>query len=1369
MRGSRSHIPVVMLLLFWAGSVSCLRADPPGPAKSYALIETARQFERAGNTNEALAAYKELAERVPSQRYQYARFLARQGQVAEAIKQFKTHYVDSPDSDYCLREISELLAKSDRVREAIEYAERYLAVAAHFPSDYVAELRRLWGRIGEEAEAYRHYQAMASDGGTPQTKAVVAHLVLADIESGRGNVPAAREQYWAALKGVLPDTGQWHRDVCHYVLAEVFLQREWFDDALAAHRRRPDYGVLLNLGRGLKQEGRGFEMLDLYSDYLLSRPVGPMLDDSSYAHPEIAREILGEIVFLGEGPALAQRLKGAVAEHPENPEPLRHAGQLFFTMGRYEEGLAEFERYLALKQKPLAVDSGGIADLCRDAKLVEDAIRYYERALRMEWTEEDRRSYPVGQVAAPAQGSGAEFRTRILWSLADLYTKEQRWAEAEVCLKEILDEDAGPLKAEAKAKLAEIWKRTGRENLLLGDLQQSIAGDPCNVAVRASYADLFQRSGQSRAAVEQYEQALKLAPDNPSLRLGLARALAMSRETGRALAQYKAVLYAACRKDKDEFRRGKGGDETEPQRVLFETVRWCERLKNVDVLLDLYEEVLESLKSPQVLWQPDRSVYERILRDMSEIYGRKGEYDRAVRLWLAYRQTLGHSARYALVGQFGNLSTLRPYIETLRKEVEADPNDAWGRFILGDLLAAEGRPTEAMETYARLVRDAPPDEDLDRDLASLFVDQGRDDLALIACEKRLRTLEKRTGEYAHQLAQAGALHLRLGQRAEAAERYREAIRYVPSEPGFRYGLFAATEGREGNARPAAESVESLKAQRDRAWALLNQDNASGEAASLYEQILKKAPTDVVSMACLARIYEKSGRRAEAMPWYEKAYGLRRWGSTDSGAAQDLERIYRETGEEDRLLRLFDEQDDFIAVRDYCKSQGKPEKFEQFLLERMKRRPDTILQWYLGAHYLDVGNREAAARVYEALRLQLGDGQGRLKDPIHAESLGEAFERLHRPDQALAIAASVNLEQETDLNDGLGQLLTRLYARTGQFDRAFGVCILRLKKHPQEYQTLEIARQIVDLLQDAANARPLVNGFLENLKGQIPTAQYERFRGGVVSCMNAHLPPSGVIDPGADWLRLLKEGRKVTVPQDCRSFADFLEQLAAQADTAAVQSFVSTSGKGSAAPQVGMTAGSAFEVLAAALNGTNVPMEITQEGHWAFFEGPADRTVTYAASGGLICVTDGFNRRADRQAPWLLGRVFFEPAVRAHVVSVQWDLQVIEAVDDRGRTVPVVLMPSSELRWNSVGQVEACLPKQEPPATRIVRMRVKTAVAYRAVLPQGDPAGAALPVSAIPLKPRMTSPPTGLPEGVEIVPFELTFRDLPIVERPAKNR
>jgi hypothetical protein len=498
--------------------------------------------------------------------------------------------------------------------------------------------------------------------------------------------------------------------------------------------------------------------------------------------------------------------------------------------------------------------------------------------------------------------------------------------------------------------------------------------------------------------------------------------------------------------------------------------------------------------------------------------------------------------------------------------------------------------------------------------------------------------------------------------------------------------------------------------------------------------------------------------------------MRRWSSTDPGAAQDLARIYRETGQEDKLLKLLDEQHDIIAVRDFYKSQGQPEKFERYLLERMRQRPDTQLQWYLGAYYLDEGNKEAATRVYEALRTQLVNGQGKATDPTSAVSLARGFERLNRLEEALALVASVDYEHDADTNDWLGELLTRLYAGTGQFEKMFKVCILRLKKHPQESRTIEAATQMGNLLKNVADARKWIDGFLEDLRGQIPESQFERFRGAVVSYMNAHWPPAGGVGQGLDPLILLKEGRKVTVRQGCRNLAALLEELATQADTVAMGSFLTMSGREMGAPQVDRTTGSAFETLAALLNGTKVGLEMTQEGHWLLSEyADPSRTVSYAASGGLICVTDGFNRRADRQAPWLLGRVFFEPAVRTHVVAVQWDFQVIEAVDDRGRTVPVGPIPSSKLRWNSVGQVEAYLPQQEPSANRIVEMRVKTAVAYRAVLPQGDQAGATVPIQPIPFKPPTTSSPAEFPAGIKIVPFELTFRDLPIVERPPKDR
>ncbi len=1365
MRGAKYILPAFMILALFGGLPSRLPGAAVEAANSYELIQKARELEKAGDASAAADIYRLLVKRDPSQRSYYAGFLVRQGQTEQALEQFRIRYAEEPRDTDSLRQISELLATGGDFQAAIEYAEKYLLSVRNLPAGCAGDLRKLWDKAGKgEAEAYEHYAAMARAADASSRAAVLAHLVLADFASSRGDLTAAREQYWAALNGATPPADDWQRSVHDFVLRNVFLQRQWLNDALAAYEKHPNYDLLLSLGRQLKHDGRGFEMLALYRDYLLSEPdenIGMWWIGSRATHLKRVGEILSEITCVGEGPAFVERLRAAVVEHPENAEPLSHAGHLLFKMGHYEEGLREFERYLTIKRKPLATDYAWIAGLCEDAELIEDAIRYYENAVHMEWTREDYRRYGRGQAAAQRPG-----RARVLWPLANLYLQQERWAGAEACLKEILDSDGRWYKEQAKARLTELWERTGRQSVFLDDLEQRVAADPCNVPLRAARAELSLNAGRTQEAVAQFERAVELSPGDLSLRLRLARALAANRQADRALAEYKAVLYAACRKNKDEFRQGKAGDETEPESVLFEAARFCKRLKDSDALLDLYKAVLEALKSPQVRWQPRPYVFECIVRDMAEIYDRDGGSDRSVTLWLAYRKQVGRGARRAVADRLAYLGPLRPYLEALWEEIGADPNDFWGRLILGDMLVADRRPGEAMDVYVKLLHDAPPDRDLHRDLGSLFAGKGRDDLVLIACEKELSTLGKETWEYAGKLGQMASLHLKLGDKLEAARLYREAIACAPSAAEFRYGLFAATGGREGNERPALEPVESLKDKRNRAQTLVRQRNSPHEVVELCEQILSRASTDVRSMVCLARAYEQLGKRADAVSWYERAYGLRLWDSSGGfEAALELERIYHEAGDGDKLIRLLTEQGKHDAIREFYRVQGTPEKFEQYLLEQMRHQPHGQLYVCLAAYYLDRGDLDAAARVYEELRAKIIDEQGKVTDRGCAVALARGLERLGRLDEALVIAEAMDYEHDTAANDWLGRLLTRLYIRSGQFDKAFTLCALRLKRHPHEYGAIEMAGQLADLLKDVTDAPGLIDGFLEELRGQIPEHQYERFRGAVVSGMRTHLPLSDAVRSGPDVLTLLKGGRRVAVPQDCRSFAEFLEQLAAQADTAATQSFMFMSARKMDAPQVGMSAGSAFEVLAAALDGMNVSLEIDQHGHWALYEGADEsRVMSYAASGGLLCKTDGFNRRTDRSHLWLLGRAFLEPTVWARGASIQSVFEVVEAVDDRGRTVPV---PPIETRWSDSGQIESSLSKQEPPATCIVKMTVKTAVACRTALPPENPADALPPSAAPPGSERSSSRDSAA--AVEIVPFELTFHDIPIIDRPPRDR
>jgi hypothetical protein len=131
-------------------------------------------------------------------------------------------------------------------------------------------------------------------------------------------------------------------------------------------------------------------------------------------------------------------------------------------------------------------------------------------------------------------------------------------------------------------------------------------------------------------------------------------------------------------------------------------------------------------------------------------------------------------------------------------------------------------------------------------------------------------------------------------------------------------------------------------------------------------------------------------------------------------------------------------------------------------------------------------------------------------------------------------------------------------------------------------------------------------------------------------------------------------------------------------------------------------------LAAALDGTDIPFDITQEGYWAFYEsGDKNKKYQYGAYGGVICSLSEVNRFADQKTLNLSGRVFFAPEVIRNIASIQSACSVVEAIDNRGRKVPI---PEVKTRWNDSTHIEIILGNQQPPAQSITRLRVKTAAA-----------------------------------------------------------
>jgi tetratricopeptide (TPR) repeat protein len=1255
-------------------------------------------------------------ERQPDERVVFAEKLVSEGRLNEAVEQFLSYYADNQNNHRVLERIGYLYERASRFDEAVEFGERYLLSSGDVVQgriDRLVELaEKAWG-----AEARARYISMAENSGH---KGILSKMVLAAFANRTNEKSALRAYYLDTLQKVSPPADWWDKTVNRFLL-DRFIHERWLDEAVEAYRNCRDCKRLIELGQWLRREGRGFEMLELYQQYLLS-DVNECGDETHhwfsygrFGHKTLATEVINQLCSLGRGKALLVKLAGVVEDEGGNAVVHRNLGYLLFKMKRYEESLVEFENYLARLQRPLATDYEWVGRLCANMGLVEQAVAFYEAAVETGPTPEElHRESMTSQMWMPLQRWKALFEARILKELGSLYVKQERWAEAEKCFKRIAESDSGRYKDEAKAELAKMWERSGKQNVFLRQLNAELEKDPCSVKLRVEYAHNLAKAAKTEEAIKQLEEAVRMSPEDLSVCLKLAETLAEAKRSDEVIEQYLKLLRIGMRRDSESFRRGKGGDPTEPASVLSRLVWFCKRNGKKDKLLEIYDEVLLVLEEPETKWEPQEYMLERIVRDMVELLEGEADYEGIVELCLSRRGQTGYHSRDAIERAARHLDSATELISVLEEETKADANDWWGRFTLGDMLRLENRVGEAVKVYTSLLADVPVGHRISHDLGQLFeLRLNRYDLAAKAYERSLERVKPGTKDYANRLGMIARVYLKLGRKEKAAERYREAIEYDPSEFEYRLGLQRALgyETEEAAVHKLPEQIRDLATMRKEAHSLLYRSKDFEKAAAVYEEIVEKAPTDVDSMVGLGKAYEQLGNIEESVSWYRKAFGMRAWSyGNDRGASSGLERVYRRTGQDVKLVELYILRRDYSALKSYWQSRKELEKFHEFLRDEYEKNPaDVQVRFFLAEGYWERGEKTLSEQILEQLRSDFAENKDLVQNKYQFLRLARGFEKLEQYDDALEIMSVFDYEKDPDRNDWVGEPLMRFYGQSGRFKEALRVCGLRLMKDSGGHHTVKIAGQIAELSQRCADGRQLLETFVTDMEGDIRQRNWERFAGAVKSYLASHPPKGANGDAGvANPVKVIQQGKQVKVLKNCRSFADFLEKLAFEAGTVATQSFLGEYGRRRKPPSVEMDNGSVLEVLAAALDGTNIPMELTQDGHWAFYEsGDKNRKLSYAGKGGALCKFEGLNRRAEREHIWAQGRMIFEPGLKWHVVSIQSLFEVLEAIDDRGRKVPI---PGVRPRWYPSTQIEIQLGKQEPPAEKISKLVTRTVVA-----------------------------------------------------------
>ncbi|MCP4454439.1 MAG: tetratricopeptide repeat protein [Planctomycetes bacterium] len=382
---------------------------------------------------------------------------------------------------------------------------------------------------------------------------VLSELMLGEIEgrsrsklrSPKGRKEAtdkSRSHYCEALKHTIPPLNEWDRAV-NRLLLRKFTRYSGSNEALMIYKHQPEERYLVELGQWLRRQGRGYEMLALYEDYLLrdcrvkeTRPSPPDFQ------PRINEQIIDALLLVGQGEILVEQLRHLLEENTQ-PDVYRDLGYALIQQTRYQEGLVVLGSFLAASDPSLASDYAWVGNLCSTVGLVDKAIEYYELALETKLTDVERHLESMSSsMGAPPNTWKQRYKARMQKTLEGLYQKQGQSVAYESGAADRLSQ-------------ARAWAYFARVPLKEGVRTKQRAQDASSAqgAIESPSADLDVLRAQAHTllagrkdysgAAALYRQILKKAPTDVKSMVHLAEAHERMNRLDEALALCEKVTF----------------------------------------------------------------------------------------------------------------------------------------------------------------------------------------------------------------------------------------------------------------------------------------------------------------------------------------------------------------------------------------------------------------------------------------------------------------------------------------------------------------------------------------------------------------------------------------------------------------------------------------------------------------------------------------------------------------------------------------------------------------------------------------------------------------------------------------------------------
>jgi tetratricopeptide (TPR) repeat protein len=817
------------------------RVTRDGKDGTAALILGLLEFQR-GQDAAAVAALRQaesarLNDPLPS--YYLGQALVLVGQPEQAAEAFERALGRKPARN----DLLEIFQALGRVYQRTQKSDQALAVwsrlEALFPDDTRVQ-EQIATALAEEdqpALALPRFEALAAKVKDPFRQVQMA-MQAAELKVRLNRTEEALKDFETMLGKLRPDS--WLHKEVRRKIEEVFLRNDDRAGLVSYYERwtkrdPEDVEALVRLGRTLSTLGRVAEAQPWYEKAIKLAPgrrdlrlalIGQLAQDQKYAEAAAQYEALDRAE--PNNPDTLKDWGALVLRDPSRPAPERKAAA------------AAIWRKLLDARPNDAVTTAQVADLLRQAELVDDAIALYRKASEQAPANPQYHEYLgeyLHQLKRPAEAmaewakiaEGSSRNARNLGRLAEVLAGFGYIKESIAPLQEAvaLEKDDFDL----RMKLAEYLHRLGRfdEAEAQHSAAQAMATrDEQRVAVRESRVKNDQAAGRMATRIATMRQELEARPDSPADRwIELARYLEADSKLPDAVRATDRAIQADGR--------------SVPAWTLAGRVR--ESAGNLG----------DAAAALRRLTEIDRKNRAEYLEGIARLESRLGRVDEAIK---AGRELLAataagpeHCEFFAqLCFQHGRVEE---GLDALRRAVRANPRDTRAVLTLAETLAGQYQTEEAIEMYWRAFDRT---EDLDHKL----------------------DVVRRLTELYLQRNQLDRLLTRL-QHQERDDR--PAGGAAPAAQGRDVGMcLAQAYASSGDLGAARAELDRLLAANTRDTQLLTQLSKLAEeegdvdgAARYQRQLVELAPSDD-GFSRLGQLFARSGDLEEAQSVWSKLAG-----------------------------------------------------------------------------------------------------------------------------------------------------------------------------------------------------------------------------------------------------------------------------------------------------------------------------------------------------------------------------------------------------------------------------------------------------------------------------------------------------------------